>query len=202
MQIDPLAAYSARSLRQAGQARVTEAAPSLLPVRDSGPDTVALSEQARRMAAQAFQPREGRSETGSGLALDGLAERLTAVMNNLDELTDRLESDATALLLEHGVGTTPPADLILDENGRVTTQGDHPDKARIEALFAARPDLRDRMAELAAASDLKQALQERLEFARAYAEDPEAAVARYGYLFSGRREEQSFVLRLGAGEEA
>lgn len=98
-----------------------------------------------------------------------------------------LESRLQVVFAKAGIETSPPFQLQTDSEGRVRVAGDHPQKAQIEQLFVDSPSLRDDFVEVNAKADFLRAADEAMAFQRAYAEDPEAAVKRFSYLFDSDR---------------
>lgn len=84
-----------------------------------------------------------------------------------------------------GIDTDKPIELITNNQGQVRLANDHPDKAKIEALFDNDSELSNQYRHLSAASSLHKAVEEHMAFAKDYEQDPIAAVARHAHLFSG-----------------
>ena len=101
---------------------------------------------------------------------------------------DRLGS----LFRAAGIDTAQPIDLRSDSQGHVRVVNDHPDKEKIEALFADDPELANQFRGLSAMAALLKAAEEHAEFARAYEADPQAALRRFGHLFAGNRDDVTF----------
>ena len=93
-----------------------------------------------------------------------------------------------------GIDTTRPIELTVDSTGQVRVANDHPDKAKIEALFAGDTELSNEFRRLSASYSLMKAVEAHLEFAKAYAKDPKAAVAQFSELFSGQKYDVQFRL--------
>ena len=104
-----------------------------------------------------------------------------------DQKLAGLESRLQVVFAKAGIETAPPFQLQTDSEGRVRVAGDHPQKAQIEQLFVDSPSLRDDFVEVNAKADFLRAADEAMAFQRAYAEDPEAAVKRFSYLFDSDR---------------
>lgn len=98
-----------------------------------------------------------------------------------------LESRLEVAFAKAGIERSPPFQLQTDAEGKVRVAGDHPQKAQIERLFVDSPGLRDDLVEVNAKADFLRAADEAMAFQRAYAEDPEAAVKRFSYLFDSQR---------------
>lgn len=97
-----------------------------------------------------------------------------------------------------GVDATKTLDLTSDREGKVRVVGDHPDKEKIEAMFAEDPELSNDFRQVSSTGSFIKACEAHVEFAADYAKDPKAAVAKHWHLFSGFKDE--YVLRLGEGE--
>lgn len=98
-----------------------------------------------------------------------------------------LESRLEVAMAKAGIDKSTPFQLQTDAEGMVRVAGDHPQKAQIEQLFIDSPSLRDDFLEVNAKADFLRAADEAMAFQRAYAEDPEAAVKRFSYLFDSDR---------------
>jgi hypothetical protein len=89
-----------------------------------------------------------------------------------------------------GIDTSEPIDLSVDANGQVRVTNDHPDKAKIEAIFADDADFAKRFRGLSAAAEIQKAVEDHKEFSKAYEKDPEAAQARLTQLFSDKASDE------------
>ncbi len=123
----------------------------------------------------------------------------------LDEMRDFFREKAAAFQKEvrnrlnaMGVDATQTLDLTADREGKVRVANDHPDKEKIEAMFADDPELSNDFRQISLTGSLIKAAEAHIEFAADYAKDPKAAVAKHWHLFSGMQDE--FILRLGEGE--
>lgn len=96
---------------------------------------------------------------------------------------ERFASKLNDLLNEEGVDRRSDAVLRTDGMGMVRVTNDHPDREKIEAIFQDNPDLANEFRGLSATADFLRAADESSKFQAAYAKDPQAAVARYSYLF-------------------
>lgn len=156
-------------------------------------DTALFSSEAA-MISSMFADLGVDYSPGRGVTLDQLEAGLGRTQN---EFEDR----ATVLFLENGITLEPPVELTTDSLGAVRVKGDHPDKERIEQLFADNPDLANDFRKVGGLTGLVEAGNEYLEFSKAYAKDPYAAVARYGHLFDAIND-APFSLILGATKDA
>ncbi|MNT39376.1 hypothetical protein D3C72_1756170 [compost metagenome] len=68
--------------------------------------------------------------------------------------------------------------------GRVVVVGDHPQKARIEQIFADDDQLSNAFRKASSLAHLVAASEAAMPFHAAYAVDPKAAVAQYAHLFN------------------
>ena len=87
-------------------------------------------------------------------------------------------------LSAHGIDPSQPFRLTSDTQGQVRVVGDPPDKERIEAIFAEDQALTQAFHRASATARLIASAEEAIAFQQAYAQDPQAAVARYSYLFN------------------
>ncbi|WP_316897096.1 hypothetical protein [Pseudodesulfovibrio indicus] len=142
----------------------------------AGGDKVTISEEARAMSAAASD----RSAGGLGLLQ---TEMPLLKAEELENLTEEVSGRITALLLENDIPTSPPAELYVDSAGAVRVKGNHPNKERIEQALAEDKELSNDFRQVSAQTSIQEAGKRHTEFARAYAIDPEAAVARFAYLF-------------------
>ncbi|MCA1906563.1 MAG: hypothetical protein LDL11_08245 [Desulfarculus sp.] len=146
----------------------------------SGPtsgDRVSLSAGGRSLAASLPLLHGVAAGADGSVQLADLKARQREILADLGAALSR---DLTGA----GVATQPPLRLSLDAQGQVVC----PDAARAEAVekvFQENPALRDQAAEAMALGSLLAAADRHLEFARAYAQDPEAALAQYAGLFGG-----------------
>ncbi|MCE5269976.1 hypothetical protein LLH00_01675 [bacterium] len=114
-----------------------------------------------------------------GFSPEALKEKSTALKEDLDELFQRA-----------GIDTSTEISLTTGYDGSVLVSGEHPDKAKIEKLFADNPELANRFREVSGMASMIRACQEGIAFQKAYAQDPEAAVAQYSYLFNDNYQPQ------------
>jgi hypothetical protein len=138
-------------------------------------DRVSLSAGGRFLAAS-LPPLHGVAAGADGsVQLADLKARQRAILADLGAALSRDLAGA-------GVASQPPLKLSLDAQGQVVC----PDAARgeaVEKVFQENPALRDQAAEALALGSLLAAADRHLEFARAYAQDPVAAVAQYASRF-------------------
>lgn len=69
---------------------------------------------------------------------------------------------------DNGISVPPEAVLTSDGEGYVRVAGDHPDKAKIEAMFKDNPELRNQFAEISANSSLQRAVEGYDDYASQY----------------------------------
>ena len=120
-----------------------------------------------------------------------------AGLRNFQENSAAFRDELSNRFRDAGIDTSQPVDLVVDSRGNVRTAGDHPDKDRIEALFAEDAELANEFRQLSATAELKKAVEEHLEFARAYEQSPKTAIAQFAHMFSGesRDSAQRFSVR-------
>jgi hypothetical protein len=117
---------------------------------------------------------------------------------HLAEISAGLEGALGSKFRAAGIDTSQAVDLKVDAAGQVRVANDHPDKEKIEALFADEPELANEFRRVLGLQELVTASEKHLEFAAAYAENPEAAVAQFGV--GSRGIETEILLRLAEGE--
>jgi hypothetical protein len=90
-----------------------------------------------------------------------------------------------AMLRGNDIDTSQPVTLGHEfGSGRLIVTNDHPDAEKIEGLLEERPDLRNMYTGATNALALAKHGEEHTKFAEAYAQNPQAAVAQYSYLFN------------------
>ena len=82
-----------------------------------------------------------------------------------------------------GIDTSTPIQLAGDKEGRIVVQGNHPQKAEIEAFFKDRPSLSGQFRKISANTSLSNAIKQHVAFSKAYAQNPERAVSQFRHLF-------------------
>ncbi|WP_051261010.1 hypothetical protein [Desulfovibrio inopinatus] len=145
-------------------------------------DTVSLSGSGRLMAD--FFAGIGVTPSSNG------AVSLDDIKAAMEQKQQALEEDIDALFRENDIATSPSVTLTTDGEGRVRVQGDHPQKAEIEALFEESPELSNDFRAVSGLSSLVEAGKEYSEFAELYAQAPYTAVAQYGHLFNSLGESE------------
>jgi hypothetical protein len=101
-----------------------------------------------------------------------------------DEAKAEYQRRFSAAIAAQAIDTSVPLKLQSDAMGRVVVVGDHPDKARIEQLFAEDGELNNAFKKASSLAHMVAAFEEALPFHEAYDKDPQAAVAQYSYLFN------------------
>ena len=87
-------------------------------------------------------------------------------------------------LTAHGISLDEPLKLLVrPSDGRIVVQGDHPQKTEIEALLNDDPELASAARGVCMVYDLLRSARRHQEFAKAYEQDPVAAVQMYAHLF-------------------
>ncbi|MEZ7198428.1 hypothetical protein [Pseudodesulfovibrio karagichevae] len=162
-------------------------------------DTVTISEEARAMSAAAAAKAKKDSEAPSLGLLSAELPLLTP--EELAQKAENVQSRITALFMEQGIPTDPPAELYTDEAGAIRVKGDHPHKDEIEAALAGDEALSNDFRMVSAQAEIQKAAERHTAFAAAYAKDPDAAVARFAYLFDDIPDDP-FTMTIGGSEEA
>lgn len=98
-----------------------------------------------------------------------------------------------------GIDVSRPFELDFGADGLVVVVGGHPDKERIEKMFAEDFDLRNTMAKICSWKELLERGREAAVFQQEYAKEPRAAVARYSHLFSGQVDRYTMLFKAGNG---
>ncbi|MCW3481019.1 hypothetical protein OL229_15835 [Neisseriaceae bacterium JH1-16] len=99
-----------------------------------------------------------RRQARSPLDIESLPTRngaidMTALPQRLASELKRFAADSNSQLRELGVAIPPAVKLMAGMNGAVLVDGDHPDKARIEQLFADNEQLRNRFIQISNVSN-------------------------------------------------
>lgn len=111
---------------------------------------------------------------GEPIDLDALQRQAqSAVASKLDSLFDR-----------HDIDTSQEIRLQTDACGKVIVTNNHPQKEQIEKFFEDDPELRNEFVKSQSLAEIVAAAREAVAFQKAYAKNPQAAVAQFGYLFS------------------
>ncbi len=108
-------------------------------------------------------------------------------------------SEVGKMFRDNGISVPPEAVLTSDGEGYVRVTGDHPEKAKIEALFKDNPELRNQFAEISANSSLQRAVEGYENYARHYqalAGNPDAQKALVYREIA--RNQASFNLAIGS----
>lgn len=137
--------------------------------------------------------------TSSPAVLPGLPPLQMIQGADLSRATAEFAADVGKLFRQNGISVPPEAVFGNDLAGRITVMNEHPDKARIESLFADDFELRNRYMQLAAGHQLQRAVEGYDEFVADYQRlqgDPQAQAA----LVEARiaRNAAPFFLSLGA----
>lgn len=122
---------------------------------------------------------------------------LEDIRAHLEEKIAGLRKDMGGKFADAGIDTSRPMDLTADEEGNIRVSNDHPDKDKIEAIFANDPELANEARFVLATESLVRAADKHVEFAKAYDENPEAAIAKYGV--GGSDPKSELFLRFTSG---
>lgn len=132
------------------------------------------------------------SLTGKGIG-NGRAIDSAELRAENEELKQQFDVDFRKLLEDRGIEIGGGINLQVDPSGVVRVTNDHPDKLFIESALQDQPELVDLFKQIAANSKLANAAKESIAFQRAYAENPQDALAQYQHLF-GKESQQVFNL--------
>ncbi len=138
------------------------------------------SPQGRRIEDRVELSGTARETTKLLAALPPMPDILESFETNAAAFGDQLGNKFRAM----GVDAGHPTELAVDPNGQVRVTNGHPDRDRIEAMFAQDPEFSNRFRELIAAAEIKQAVEDHMAFSKAYEQDPKAAIAQFSHLFS------------------
>lgn len=144
---------------------------------DSLPQTKEpLSDNARLAAQQKLAGAIQNNQSGSRDLGSIQVEAESALRNWQEQLVGKLK--------EKGITLDEPLRLLVRPgDGKIVVQGDHPQKTEIEAALNEDADLADSIRKVSSMFDLLRAAEGQKEFARAYEQDPVAAVNTYSHLF-------------------
>ena len=168
-------------------------------------DRVSISGEAYALLSGSGAEKTAQTDEVGGSNLQSVAEELlehmTYMLNNLEEITEDYQAELKQKLRGRGIDVDTEIELTTGRDGSVKVKGDHPDKAEIEQYFKDNPEMRDRFWDIAVHTEIKQALELHTEFAEAYEQDPEAAVAKYFPRFAMLKM-QGYTMSIGGEEEA
>jgi hypothetical protein len=144
---------------------------------DSLPETKdPISTNARLAVQQKLAASIQENPTGPRDLGSLQAEAEAALTNWQEQLVGKLK--------EKGIVLNEPLRLLVRPgDGKIVVQGDHPHKTEIEAALNEDEDLADSIRNVSSLFDLLRAAEGQKEFARAYEEDPVAAVNVFSHLF-------------------
>ena len=100
------------------------------------------------------------------------------------DATSEFQKGFNILMQENNIDTSKPIELQSAMNGLLVVSNNHPDKEKIEKILEQNLDLVNAYHHAEGCNDILKKGQEASEFQRAYALDPQAAVAKYSYLFN------------------
>jgi len=117
----------------------------------------------------------------------GKAITLADMQGFADEQLDAFGKGFRALMRGNDIDMSQPITLGHEYgSGKLIVTNDHPDADKIEDLLAKNPELCNQYTAATSTLALVQHGQEHAKFAQAHAENPQAAVAQYAYLFNTR----------------
>lgn len=117
----------------------------------------------------------------------------------LEKATADFAADVGKMFRAAGISVPPEVMLTSDYAGQVVVANNHPDKARIEAMFKDNPEMRDRYAEISAASSLQRAFEGYEDFTALYQKlqgNPQAQAALVNDRIA--RNNAQFFMSIGA----
>jgi hypothetical protein len=124
--------------------------------------------------------------------------RLEDLRQKFQENNTEYGRELTTLLKNAGIDTGAAMEFRVNAQGKVEEVSGHPQKEKIENLInEEHPEQANHIREQSALGSLLNAADKHMEFAKAYAKDPEAAVARYAALFSEYQEVMTLSLEGG-----
>lgn len=109
---------------------------------------------------------------------------LTSLQGEAESALRNWQQQLVGKLKEKGITLDEPLRLLVRPgDGKIVVQGDHPQKAEIEAALNEDATLADSIRKVSSMFDLLRAAEGQKEFARAYEQDPVEAVNTYSHLF-------------------
>lgn len=129
----------------------------------------------------------------SGPVRDKIQELISQYEAQLAHLREQIGSAFSNDLID----TAHQLDLTMDADGNVTVANDHPDKARIESLFAAHPLLRYGFARLASSASMIETSLDTFPAGLRYLGSPQQAVTEFGSMLTGQNAPSQFHLVVG-----
>lgn len=135
-----------------------------------------ISTNARLATQQRLAATVQDSNSGTSDLFSIQADAEAALKNWQEQLVGKLK--------EKGISLDEPLRLLVRPgDGKIVVQGDHPHKDEIEAALNEDKDLTNSIRSVSATFDLLRAAERNKEFARAYEQDPVAAVKAFSHLF-------------------
>ncbi|WP_022668190.1 hypothetical protein [Desulfospira joergensenii] len=148
-------------------------------------DVVTLSDEGKKMQAQASANSSSLMSTLDNF-MDGAGKDGVITLDEIRAFGEKylkLSGDILAETLEQlGIPADQSMTIHTDEEGRVRVESDLParDNEKLEAALNRHPEFQQAFTKASSSQSLLDAAEKHLEFAQAYAQDPKAAVARYG----------------------
>ncbi|HEX3012380.1 MAG TPA: hypothetical protein VHQ70_10200 [Syntrophomonadaceae bacterium] len=106
------------------------------------------------------------------------------IQKELDEDLANFKATINKIFKQLGIDSSIPVELQVDQQGYVRVTNNHPDKEKVEQMFKENEDLRNTYVKIQSFTDLLESGRETIAFQKAYAKNPQAAVAQYSYLFN------------------
>lgn len=156
--------------------------------RTTATDSVNISEAARTMSRTIPGENIQMPTVGAGGVV-----RIEDVEAETKEALNAFQKDLNGLFAENGIDTNQAINISTDQNGNVIVTNDHPDKEKIEQVFENNGELANRYKGISNNMALIKAVEEASAFQKEYVIDPEAAVAKYSYLFDDNRNNDPYL---------
>lgn len=115
----------------------------------------------------------------------GNAVQPDAIKKELDEDIATFKKEINKYFKKNGIDTSQSINLECDAEGYLRVTNDHPDKEKIEEIFAGDFDLRNLCVKINGFTEMLETMPETTAFQKAYAANPRLAVAQFSYLFGG-----------------
>lgn len=134
-------------------------------------DRVEISTEAKSSLISSLFPNAGEGP----ISLSDIEEALS-------DATSSVEKRLRSLYGELGIPYSSRMEMSVGYDGKILVSGDGPEADRLAETINADDELANTIRGMSANASLLEAAKKGMEFSAAYAEDPRAAVERYGYL--------------------